>query len=85
MTISNGNQPRALLQIIARRVMTERGLAPDFSPAAMRELDAIQAPAIATDAATRDLRGLLWCTIDNDDSLDLDQLSVAEALPNGAT
>src|ERR1019366_9081390 len=85
MTTPNGNQPRALLQNIARRVMTERGLAPDFAPAAMRELDAIRAPAASTDAATRDLRQLLWCSIDNDDSLDLDQLSVAEAMPNDAT
>ena len=85
MTTPNGSQPRAVLQNIARRVMTERGLAPDFGPAAMRELDAIQALAVATDAATRDLRALPWCSIDNDDSLDLDQLSVAEAMPNGAT
>ena len=85
MTTPNGSQPRALLQNIARRVMLARGLAPDFSPAAMVELEAIRAPAAAVDATTRDLRELLWCSIDNDDSLDLDQLSVAEAMPNGAT
>src|SRR5476649_892671 len=84
MTTPAGNQSRALLQNIARRVMVARGLAADFSPAAMAELNAIRAPA-AADASTRDLRQLLWCSIDNDDSLDLDQLSVAEALPNGAT
>jgi VacB/RNase II family 3'-5' exoribonuclease len=85
MTTPNGNQARSLLQNIARRVMLARGLAPDFSSSAMAELDAIRAPAAATDASTRDLRQLLWCSIDNDDSLDLDQLSVAEAMPNGAT
>src|SRR5476649_2222438 len=85
MTTPAGNPSRALLQDIARRVMVARGLAADFTPAAMAELNAIRAPAAATDASVRDLRPLLWCSIDNDDSLDLDQLSVAEALPNGAT
>jgi exoribonuclease-2 len=79
------SSPRSTLQAIAHRVMIARGLAPEFTPAALAELNAISAPATATDAATRDLRQLLWCSIDNDDSRDLDQLSVAEALPNGAT
>jgi VacB/RNase II family 3'-5' exoribonuclease len=76
---------RALLQGIARRAMFERGLLPDFSPAALAQLDKIQAPAIATPAESiRDLRERLWASIDNDDSRDLDQLTVAEALPNDA-
>ena len=85
MTTPVGNQSRSLLQDIARRVMIARGLAPEFTPAALAELDAIRAPAIATGATTPDLRSLLWCSIDNDDSRDLDQLSVAEAMPAGAT
>jgi len=85
MTNPNGSPSRPLLQAIARRVMLARGLAPDFTPAALAELDAIRAPAVAADATTRDLRQLLWCSIDNDDSRDLDQLSVAEVLPDGAT
>lgn len=64
--------------------MTERGLAPDFSPAALAELAQIQQSPAASGPLVRDLRSLLWCSIDNDDSLDLDQLSVAEALPDGA-
>jgi VacB/RNase II family 3'-5' exoribonuclease len=75
---------RSLLQSIANRAMTERGLAPEFTPAALAELDTIRAPAPVTDAAIRDLRSLLWCSIDNDDSRDLDQLSVAEARPDGS-
>ena len=77
--------PRSVLQAIAQRVMIARGLAPEFTSAALAELNAIHGPATATDSVTRDLRQLLWCSIDNDDSRDLDQLSVAEALPNGAT
>ena len=84
MTIPGDNQARPLLQNIARRVMIARGLAPEFTPAAMAELEAIGTPAAAV-AGTRDLRQLLWCSIDNDDSRDLDQLSVAEARPDGAT
>ena len=67
--------------------MRERGLLPDFSAAVLAELDRIQAPANAKSesagdpSAIRDLTGLLWASIDNDDSRDLDQLTVAEALP----
>ena len=82
MTTPSPGQSRIILQRIAHRVMIERGLEPDFSPAALLELAAIHGPAVNS-AAARDLRALLWCSIDNDDSLDLDQLSVAEALPGG--
>ncbi|MEO6873301.1 MAG: RNB domain-containing ribonuclease [Opitutaceae bacterium] len=82
MTNPNPGQTRYVLQRIAHRVMRERGLEPDFSPAALVELSAIHGPAVPV-AKTRDLRALLWCSIDNDDSLDLDQLSVGEALPDG--
>jgi VacB/RNase II family 3'-5' exoribonuclease len=81
---NDARKARSVLQQIAHRVMIERGLAPDFSPAALTEMAAIAGPAAKPNAATRDLRTLLWCSIDNDDSRDLDQLSVAEALPGGA-
>jgi exoribonuclease-2 len=76
---------RSQLTGIARRVMTERGLLPSFSPAAVSETQAITKAAIETGGSIRDLRELLWCSIDNDDSRDLDQLSVAEPLANGRT
>ena len=79
-------QNRITLQNIARRVMLTRGLLPEFSPQAVSELGKIQAPAnvsLATQA--RDLRDLLWASIDNDDSEDLDQLTVAEAMLEGKT
>ncbi len=60
--------------------MIERGLLPDFSQQALAELDAIHPPELKTDGTVRDLRALLWCSIDNDDSRDLDQLTVAESI-----
>ena len=78
-------QHRALLESIARKAMLTQGLLPDFSPAALAELEKIQSPATAPDGGVRDLTGLLWCSIDNDDSLDLDQLTVAQTMPDGTT
>jgi exoribonuclease-2 len=60
---------------IARRAMVERGFLPDFSPEALDE--AARAVLPAPDASLRDQRALPWCSIDNDDSRDLDQLSVS--------
>jgi len=62
--------------------MREQGLDPDFSPAALAEIKHLSAPAAVPTAELRDLRGLIWCSIDNDDSRDLDQLTVAETLPD---
>src|SRR5260221_13937405 len=76
---------RQVLQGIAHRVMLQRGLVPDFPPQALAELNGIHGPATRSDQSTRDLRNLLWCSIDNDDSRDLDQLTVAETLHGGAT
>ncbi|MFI5119584.1 MAG: RNB domain-containing ribonuclease [Thermoanaerobaculia bacterium] len=76
---------RSDLHEIARRAMREKGLTPDFPKAALEQLEAISGPAPAKADGLRDLRSLLWASIDNDDSRDLDQLSVAEALPNGDT
>jgi len=64
--------------------MLARGFEADFSPAAVKQLESISGPAKNV-SAERDLSRLLWCSIDNDDSRDLDQLTVAEALPNGRT
>ena len=81
----NSGRHQYHLKTIARRVMIERGLLPDFSPAVTGEVARIQAATTEIDDGARDSRGLLWCSIDNDDSRDLDQLTVAEALPGGAT
>ena len=85
MMNSDNRQHRSILQRIAHRVMLERGLVPDFPPQAIAELDEIHGPATRAEESTRDLTNLPWCSIDNDDSLDLDQLTVAEAMPDGTT
>jgi exoribonuclease-2 len=80
------NQPvtdRARLRRIAFAAMRARGLEPDFPLDAVADVARLTGPAQATEEPTRDLRELLWCSIDNDDSRDLDQLSVADPLPNG--
>ncbi len=69
---------------LAQRAMLEQGLEPDFSPAALAQLQAITGPATESGPQIRDLRALLWCSIDNDDSRDLDQISVAQPLAGGA-
>src|SRR5262245_17604437 len=69
---------------IARRAMVEKGLEPDFSKEAQAELAAIPGPAGASAPGLRNLRELLWCSIDNDDSKDLDQLSASADLPGGS-
>jgi len=73
---------RATLAAIARQAMIVRGLEPDFPLAAQQELAAIVGPAKATENI-RDLRDRLWASIDNDNSRDLDQLTVAESLAGG--
>ena len=73
---------RTDLKSIARRAMIERGLLPDFSAAAMAELARVQTAATDGHSDMRDLTGLLWASIDNDDSRDLDQLTVAEPHPD---
>jgi VacB/RNase II family 3'-5' exoribonuclease len=76
---------RTDLQHIAVRAMHERGLLPEFTPAEMAEAQKLDPGIGPLEPTTRDLRALLWASIDNDDSRDLDQLTVAEALPSGET
>ena len=78
------HQHRAVLQDIAHRAMLARGLLPDFSTQALAELGKITSPAAMTGRPARDMTSLLWASIDNDDSRDLDQLTVAEAMSGGA-
>ena len=72
---------RTILKDIAHRAMLERDLLPDFSTEALAELERLQVPSPTNGEYVRDMRSLLWASIDNDDSRDLDQLTLAEAVP----
>src|ERR1051325_6729161 len=69
------------LYAIAQRTMVESGFAPDFDEAA--EAEARHAHQPSPDAAIKDLRDLLWSSIDDAKSRDLDQVEYAESLPSG--
>jgi hypothetical protein len=73
------------LAALARQEMIAEGFTPDFPPEAQRQVAALRAHATppAPDGTLRDLRSLLWSSIDNDTSRDLDQIEVAERLANG--
>jgi exoribonuclease-2 len=73
------------LQAIAKEVMVNHGFEPDFPPEVQKQLQSLRQnpPPAAAAADVRDLRSLLWSSIDNDTSRDLDQIEVAERLPDG--
>jgi VacB/RNase II family 3'-5' exoribonuclease len=77
-------QHRTILEQIAERVMQERGLLPEFSAEVRAELERLSRPDPSAGRPMRDLRDRLWASIDNDDSRDLDQLTVAEPTPGDA-
>jgi ribonuclease R len=78
---ANEKPHRAILQSIAHRAMLDKGLLPDFSVAALAELGRLRVSPANPGEPLPDLENLLWASIDNDDSRDLDQLTVAEAMP----
>lgn len=69
---------------LAKQVMVDRGLEPDFPEEALDQSKAIQQPASANQECV-DLTSYLWCSIDNDDSRDLDQLTFAKKGDDGKT
>ena len=75
------------LRTLAEQVVRARGFDPQFPPAVQQQVAQIEAhpPVVAPDGKVRDLRSLLWSSIDNDDSKDLDQIEYAEDLTNGRT
>jgi VacB/RNase II family 3'-5' exoribonuclease len=75
------------LQVMARQVLLAHGFDPDFPSQVARELSELKKhpPLVSATAGVRDLRNPLWSSIDNDTSRDLDQIEVAEKLPDGQT
>ncbi len=67
--------------------MVENGFEPEFPPEVAQQLAQLerQSPAAKPDGEVQDLRSLLWSSIDNDTSRDLDQIEVAEKLADGTT
>lgn len=80
---SSHTHHRSDLVRIATGAMAEHGLEAEFSPQVQQQLTAIHGPARESGPQISPLTGLLWCSIDNDDSLDLDQLTVCELLADG--
>jgi VacB/RNase II family 3'-5' exoribonuclease len=82
-----GPIPQVDLLAAARQAMLQNGFEPEFSAAVQRQLEELKtnSPQVAPSASITDLRNLLWSSIDNDTSRDLDQVEVAERLPNGET
>ena len=72
------------LAAAARQEMIDQGFDPDFPPGTQAEIAALQSqPAAAPSADVRDLRSMLWSSIDNDTSRDLDQAEVVERVNGG--
>ncbi len=81
----DANPSHVDLQAIAKTIMEQRGFQPDFPAAVSGQLASLRQnpPQIAAGGDIRDLRNLLWSSIDNDTSRDLDQIEVAERAANG--
>ena len=74
---------RTDLEHIACEAMRERGLESEFSAAVLRQLATIASAGSDNSTLVQDRTHLPWCSIDNDDSMDLDQLTACEVLDAG--
>ena len=83
--MNNAHPSHFDLQAAAKQIMLENGFEPDFPPDVLKQLAQIKAQQPESDGQVRDLRHLLWSSIDNDTSRDLDQIEYAEKLSDGTT
>jgi exoribonuclease R len=70
------------LKALAMAEMEKNGFEPSFPPAVIKEIDTLP-ETIPEQKGVADLRALLWSSIDNSDSLDLDQLEYSQRLEDG--
>jgi VacB/RNase II family 3'-5' exoribonuclease len=82
---SSPSHPAFDLVAAARQSVKEHGFEPDFPEQVEQEVAALKADPPAANPAAEDLRGLLWSSIDNDTSRDLDQIEYADILSDGRT
>jgi len=83
MISTENRSHRSILRELAHLAMTDRGLLAEFSAEVLQELEKLH-PADFHPGECKDLRNRLWCSIDNNESRDLDQLSVAEQMSDGS-
>src|SRR5712671_3975946 len=77
--------PAQTLRSAAVAAMVKNGFEPEFSPEVMREVRSLDDPSDdPLPAGTRDMREMVWSSIDNRESRDLDQIEVVEQLSNGS-
>ena len=84
--MSDSHSAHIDLQAIAQQIMLEHGFEPDFPAKVQQQVADIKARPPQTDSSSRDvrdLRNLLWSSIDNDTSRDLDQIEVTERMVGG--
>lgn len=85
MTKHAGHSRSVDLQAIAEQSLKDAGFVPDLNPSILNELQTIGDTTPSTNGDVRDLRSLLWSSIDDTKSRDLDQVEYAEALSGGDT
>jgi len=83
--MSAANPSHLDLQATAKEVMMQHGFEPEFPFEVSAQLADLRQhpPQVAVADGIRDLRNLLWSSIDNDTSRDLDQIEVADGVSNG--